>query len=149
NDGAVVATDNCGGSPAISHSDQPIAGVCDNKFVIKRTYTASDACGNSSSRVQTITVNDTTAPVITSIPSDVTVKPAGDVPDVNDGAVVATDNCGGSPVISHGDQPIAGVCDNKYVIKRTYTATDSCGNSSSRVQTITVNDDIAPVITSI
>ncbi|HTL56131.1 MAG TPA: hypothetical protein VL361_10660, partial [Candidatus Limnocylindrales bacterium] len=147
NDGAVAASDNCGGSPAISHSDQTIAGACDNKFVIKRTYTATDACGLSSSRVQTITVNDTTAPVITSIPGDVTVKCASAVPAADDTAVVATDNCGGSPVISHSDQTISGTCANKFVVKRTYTATDACGNNSSRVQTITVNDDTAPVIT--
>jgi hypothetical protein len=149
NDGAVVATDNCGATPAITHSDQTITGTCANKFTIKRTYIATDACGNSSSQTQTITVNDDTAPAITSIPGDVTVECASAVPAANDGAVVATDNCGGAPIISHSDQTITGTCANKFTIKRTYTATDVCGNSSSLTQTITINDDTAPVITSI
>src|SRR5207245_1216214 len=119
------------------------------KFVVKRTYTASDACGNSSSQVQTITVNDNTAPVITSIPADVTVQCASAVLAADTSVVVATDNCGGSPVITSSDKTAAGSCLNNFVIKRTYTATDACGNSSSQTQTITVNDNTAPVITSI
>ena len=148
-DGAVVATDNCGGAVVITHSDQVTPGSCVNKFVLKRAYTATDACGNSSSQTQTITVNDTTAPVLTSIPTDVTVQCASAVPAPNDGAVVATDNCGGAVVITHSDQTIPGSCVNKFVLKRTYTATDVCGNSNSQTQTITVDDTTAPVITSI
>src|SRR5262249_29182033 len=127
NDGAVAATDACGGTPVITHSDQTVPGACVNKFVVKRTYTATDACGNSSSQIQTITVSDTNAPAISSIPGDVTVQCASAVPAANDGAVVATDACGGTPVISHSDQTIPGTCANKYVVKRTYTATDVCG----------------------
>src|SRR5437870_2305171 len=149
NDGAVVATDNCGGSPVITHdADVITAGSCPDKFTVKRTYHATDACGNSSSCTQTITVNDTTAPVITQCAPDATVECASLVPAANDGAVVATDNCGGSPVITHdADVIIAGSCPNKFTVKRTYHATDACGNSSSCTQTITVNDTTAPVIT--
>nr|WP_242133148.1 HYR domain-containing protein [Aestuariivivens marinum] len=38
-------------------------------------------------------------------------------------------------------------CDNRYTITRTWTAEDVCGNSSSSSQTITVDDQTAPVIT--
>src|SRR5260370_374590 len=147
--GSGCSTDNCGGAAVITSSDQTTAGSCLNKFVVKRTYTATDACGNSSSQVQTIAVNDNTAPVITSIPADVTVQCASAVPAANTGAVVATDNCGGTPVISHSDQTTTGTCANNFVLKRTYTATDACGNSTSQIQTITVNDNTPPVITSI
>src|SRR5205823_3350445 len=137
--GAVVATDSCGGTPAITHSDQTIPATCANRFVVKRTYIATDACGNSSSLMQTITVNNYDAPVITSIPAAVTVQCASAVPAPNDAAVVAADNCGGAPVITHSDQTIPGGCVNRFVLKRAYTATDACGNSSSLTQTITVN----------
>src|SRR5204863_1463418 len=40
----------------------------------------------------------------------------------------------------------SGSCDNRYTIARTYHATDSCGNSSSHTQNITVDDETAPVI---
>src|SRR5207249_9318004 len=126
-----------------------VPGACVNGFVIARTYTVTDPCGNSTNAVQTITVSDTTLPVFSSIPTNVTVSCAGAVPAPNDGAVVATDNCGGTPVITHSDQTIPGTCANKFVVQRTYTATDACGNNSSRTQTITVNDTNAPVITSI
>src|SRR5260370_39858753 len=92
-------------------------------------------------------VNDTVPPVIPSIPPDLTVQCAGAVPAPNDNAVLATDNCSGTVVIAHSDQTTSGTCLNKFVIKRTYTATDACGNASSRTQTITVNDNIAPTIT--
>src|SRR5881409_281685 len=114
-----------------------------------RTYTATDSCGNSTNRTQTITIADTNAPAITSIPVNVIVQCASAVPAPNDGAVVATDNCGGAPVITHSDQTVPGTCVNKFVVLRSYTATDLCGNTSSRTQTITVNDTNAPVITSI
>src|SRR5439155_11322066 len=145
----VVATDACGGIPVITHGDQTNAGACVNKFVVKRTYTATDECGNRSSQIQTITINDTTGPVISSIPADVTVQCASAVPAPTDSAVVATDDCGGTPVITHSDQTIPGTCANKFVVKRTYTATDACGNSSSLIQTITINDTTGPVISSI
>src|SRR5690606_40472449 len=38
-------------------------------------------------------------------------------------------------------------CANSYVLTRTWTATDECGNSTSHTQTITVADTIAPDIT--
>src|SRR5947199_7812105 len=107
--------------------------------------TATDECGNSSSSIQTITVDDETAPVITSIPADVTVSCSSAVPAANDGAVVSSDNCSGTPVITHNDVVTPGTCINRYSIARTYTATDECGNSSSSIQTITVDDETAPV----
>src|SRR5204862_7069359 len=65
------------------------------------TLFRSDVCGNVSLPVsQTITVNDQTAPVITSVPVNVTVSCAADVPAPNDSAVVATDNCAGTITIS-------------------------------------------------
>ena len=42
-------------------------------MVITRTWTATDNCGNASTCIQTITVEDVTAPVIT-CPVDVTVN---------------------------------------------------------------------------
>src|SRR5262249_24222149 len=87
-----------------------------------------------------VMVSDTTPPVITSIPPDVTVQCAAAVPAPNDKAVTATDNCTGTIIITHSDQTTPGTCANKFVVQRTYTATDSCGNSSSLTQTITVND---------
>src|SRR5204862_6070859 len=102
NDSAVVATDNCAGTITISHDADVIApGRSGNVYTMRRTYHATEVCGNVSLPVsQTITVNDQTAPVITSVPANVTVSCAADVPAPNDSAVVATDNCAGTITIS-------------------------------------------------
>ena len=147
-DGAVSATDNCGGTVTITHDpDQISPGSCANRYTITRTYHATDACNNSSSQSQTITVDDETAPVINNFPANTTVSCASEAPPANDGAVTATDNCGGAVTVTHdADQITPGSCANRYSISRTYHAADACGNSSSQSQTITVDDETAPVI---
>src|SRR4029079_8075958 len=153
NDSAVVATDNCGGTVAVTHdADVIAAGSCANRYVITRTYHATDLCGNAAVAVsQTITVDDQTPPWITSVPANVTVSCASLVPPADDSAVVATDNCAGTVTVSHdADVIAAGSCANRYVITRTYHASDVCGNAAVAVsQTITVDDQTPPVITSV
>ncbi|PWA10298.1 DUF7507 domain-containing protein, partial [Flavobacterium laiguense] len=147
---AIAATDNCTGAVTISHvGDVTTAGSCANKFSVARTYRATDVCGNASTFVQTITVNDIIAPAISTVAGslDTTVSCASDVPAVSLTAIAATDNCTGAVTISHvGDVTTAGSCANKFSVARTYRATDVCGNASTFVQTITVNDIIAPIL---
>ena len=66
-----TATDNCG-EVTIEVSSETIAGRLRRQHTVVRTFTATDDCGNSSSCDQTITVEDTTAPEFTSVPSDYT-----------------------------------------------------------------------------
>jgi len=66
----------------------------------------------------------------------------------DDTAVTATDNCGGTVTITHDADVLSGqTCANRYTITRTYHATDVCGNVTSQSQTITVDDQTAPLIT--
>jgi len=121
--------------------------TCANRYTITRTYRATDACGNFAECTQTITVNDQTAPVIT-CPAALTVSCASAVPAANIALVTATDNCGGAVTITHVGDVISGqTCANRYTITRTYRATDACGNFAECTQTITVNDQTAPVLT--
>src|SRR5262249_35601465 len=106
---------------------------CGAAFTLGLNTTNRGGCPSSCS--SDVLVQDTVAPVITSIPSDVTVQCASAVPAANDAAVVATDDCNGKITMAHSDQTISGTCANNFVVKRTYTATDSCGNSSSQTQT--------------
>src|SRR5260221_14590012 len=64
----------------VSHSDQVVPGSCANRFVVKRTYTATDGCGNASTAVQTITVDDQTGPLITSLPAYATINYHHNIP---------------------------------------------------------------------
>ena len=135
------ATDNCG-EVTIDVVDTTIAGACEGDYTISRLFTATDDCGNSSSATQTITIIDTTAPVLT-IPSDYTAECSDDHP-MDDAS--ATDNCG-EVTIDVVDTTIAGACEGDYTISRLFTATDDCGNSTSATQTITIIDTTAPVLT--
>src|SRR5260221_1541974 len=105
----------------VSHSDQVVPGSCANRFVVKRTYTATDGCGNASTAVQTITVDDQTGPVITSIPADVTVNCAANVPPAADSAVTATDNTSETQTHSHPEHAVPVSNTNRRAAKRTST----------------------------
>ena len=56
-------------------------------------------------------------------------------------AATATDNCG-EVVVTVDEVTTAGACAGDYVITRTFTATDDCGNATSATQTITIVDTI-------
>ena len=139
-----TASDNCG-EVTIEVSSETIAGDCVGNYTIERTFTATDDCGNSTSAIQTITVEDTTAPEFTSIPADYTSECSDDL--ILDDAT-ASDNCG-EVTIEVSSETIAGDCAGNYTVVRTFTATDDCGNSTSATQTITVQDTTAPEFTSI
>ena len=62
------ASDNCS-DVSITVESETLAGNAAGNYTIVRTFTATDACGNSTSASQTITVEDTTAPEL-SIPAD-------------------------------------------------------------------------------
>ena len=72
------ATDNCG-EVTIEVSSETTAGDCDGSYTVTRTFTATDDAGNSSSATQIITVEDTTAPEFTSVPSDYTSECSDDL----------------------------------------------------------------------
>jgi hypothetical protein len=130
------------------HSDFPAGDV----FPVGTTnivWTATDGAGNTATAVQSITVVDNQPPVIVAWPSDVTVSCANDVPAADDSRITATDNCPGT-TISHRDDVITNqTCVNRYTVTRTYVATDHAGNTATRSQVITVNDNVPPQITSL
>ncbi len=73
-----------------------------------RTWTFTDACGNSSTVSQNIIVNDNVAPTPPAAPADVTVTCASLVPAA--AVLSATDNCGGSITGVPNDVVTPGSC---------------------------------------
>lgn len=143
----VIVTDDCP-NPMITCFDGPLVGnECSG--TILRSYTATDAAGNSNFCTQLITVDDETNPVIT-CPENTTVYLevnclAGYDPEVA-GMATATDNCA-VPVISMIDELVQNTpCHGSSMVRRTWTATDACENSSECVQIITISDTIAPAL---
>jgi hypothetical protein len=115
-----------------------------NQFTLTRTYRATDACGNSATCAQTITVNDTTPPAIT-CPDDIVISTGGacTAADLTDlGAPVVSDNC--SDVTVSTNRLDGKSLTDPYPIGTTtiqWTATDACGNSSTCYQKVTVTTD--------
>ncbi len=148
NPGGVTAADNCPGV-VVTHQGDVISGqTCANRYIVTRTYRATDAANNFTECTQIITVDDQTPPVMT-CPAPVTVSCASAVPVPNVADVTGvSDNCAGVVTVTHqGDVISAQTCANRYTITRTYRATDVCGNFAECTQIITVNDQTPPVMT--
>ena len=140
--GEATATDNCDINPVITFNDVMENGACIGTFRIVRTWTATDACGNTVSENQTISTSDTTPPVFdqTTLPSNVVVE-CNAIPEPV--TLTASDNCG-TATVTVSDTRVDGNCQHNYTINRSYTATDECGIKNTHIQIITVQDTIAP-----
>ncbi len=136
----LTATDNCDAEPVVTYGEVRKDGDCPNSYTLTRTWTAVDACGNTSSKTQVITVQDKTAPILSAAPVDVTVE-CDAVPVA--AVLTATDNCS-TPTVTYTETRADGSCPNSYTLTRTWTATDACGNTSGKTQVITVQDTKAP-----
>ncbi|KJD34251.1 hypothetical protein PK35_00005, partial [Tamlana nanhaiensis] len=140
--GYLTATDSCSGDyntigeDVIDDSDS-----CN--IIITRTWSFTDSCNNTSSVSQTITVKDSTGPVL-NLPQNVTAECSDDLTPIAFGSATATDNCDPNPVITFEDVTTNGACAGTYTITRTWMATDSCGNVTTADQTISVSDTTAP-----
>ncbi|MFK7932956.1 MAG: hypothetical protein AB8G22_05560, partial [Saprospiraceae bacterium] len=124
-----------------------------NTGYILRTWTITDECKNVSTCVQTINLIDTTPPVVTCPPANVTIE-CSDSRDPDENTNLSrptfTDNCSevGDIVVNFTDDEsgLSG-CAETGVLIRTWTVTDECDNTSTCVQTITIQDTTNPVIT--
>ncbi|GFO64438.1 HYR domain-containing protein [Geomonas paludis] len=105
------------------------------------TWFASDAAGNIGSAKQNVTVQDTTAPVVTA-PAAVVVEATAPNSPVTIGTASATDAVGVKEITS--DAPALYPVGTTVV---TWTARDEAGNASTAKQSVTVKDTTAPVVT--
>jgi hypothetical protein len=138
------AADNCTANPVVAHvSDVSDGNSCPE--TITRTYSVTDDCGNSINVSQTITIDDDTDPV--AICKDITVPLDG----TGNVSIVAadidfnsSDNCG---IVSRSIDISDFDCDDLGPNLVELTVTDACGNSSTCTSTVTVEDNISPVLT--
>ncbi len=144
------AADNCDVSPKVTMSEVKTTDNGPNDYVLVRTWTATDLCGNDTTVQQTITVKDVAAPRIISC-----ANPKTTFADGNCGAAVPaftgdirlTDDCKEFTPVTITQSPAAGTVLGTGVHTITITATDGSGNSSSCTTTFTVKDITPPVIT--
>ena len=137
----VRATDNCGAANVVS---TPASGSTFPVGVTTVTNTATDGSGNSSTCTFTVTVTDNEQPVIVCPANMVFTADAGQCSRSNVAFIVdAKDNCGAVKVVN---LPASGSTFPVGVTTVTNTATDTSGNSSTCMFTVTVRDNENPVI---
>lgn len=111
-------------------------------YIITRTWSASDKCGNSSSHIQTISVRDTTPPAFTPKPV-VNVSCTTFINQPDSIYLSYKDNCSLTYVIFN-DSILNTGC--RSTLRRRYTLTDVCSNSIDYTQIMHVIQDSAPKI---
>ncbi len=150
--GTPITSDNCTIDTVVN--DAPTSFPLGTTNV---TWTVTDASGNTSSAVQTVTVVDNQVPTITFGPGN-TITKNTDASQCNYTVVgtefdpVAADNCTVASFTHNytsakSNTTLAGAIFPKGVTTITWTATDVNGNSATYPITITVNDTEAPIFT--
>jgi hypothetical protein len=127
---APTVTDNCSGATSLCN---PPSGAAFPKGVTTVNCTATDGAGLTANCSFTVTVNDTTPPVITcpanlirTLPAQCPAGSAGLT--VTYALPVATDNCSGTTVVCN---PPSGTAFPLGTTTVTCTATDVAGNTAS------------------
>ena len=126
-------------------------GCSANTGTLEVTFTATDNCGQSTVCTGTITIDDTTPPVFTTLPSDVTFECsdqnlAANVQawlNTNGNGGAATDDCSAVNFTTDFVGPNFS-CEGTTVV--TFTAVDECGNSTDAQATLRILDTTAPEI---
>ncbi len=139
--GEAICTTACG-NVVLTYQDEFVQGDCSVDGLMIRTWTGIDDCGNEVVAQQKITIPaDTEAPVFTYVPESSTVD---NMEDMIFGTPTCVDNCA---TISHlnidfVDTPLIGACG----VVRIWTVSDMCGNLAQASQTLTIEDNEAPII---
>jgi hypothetical protein len=141
--GTASATDACG-TPTVTHTDGSISSDgCSRSET--RTWTATDACGNTATASRTATWTfDITPPTLTATGGALTLGCNPDAGTINGalGTASATDACG-TPTVTHTDGNVSSDgCSRSQT--RTWTATDGCGNTATTSRTATWTSDVTP-----
>ncbi len=166
--------DNCDNTLDATYTDVTNPGACIGEEIITRTWKLTDDCLNSTMHDQTITVKDTTRPVIANVNADPASlwPPNHQMVDVTIN-YTAVDNC--SPVTNMlsvtSNEPVNGLGDgdtspdwevlddhhiklraersgkgNGRIYTITITSTDDCGNVATATTTVIVNHDMSNLI---
>lgn len=138
-----VASDDVDPIPTVTYVDTRQLSGCGRSATFIRTWTATDRSGNSISRDQTITLEDTTPPQLI-LPPDIAGATLGlnTDPYTNTGLqATAIDTCSEDVDVSYTN--VIHVGEN---ITWTWMATDECGNKISTDQIITLVPSIEPQV---
>ncbi len=126
----------------VTFNQTTMPGACAQSQIIKRTWSTTDACGNTAVYTQTITVSDNAGPTIVCKNATVNL-------DIFGNAVVTqaqllqsvSDNCApGNNIVVTPPGPFTFTCVHQGTVQSVVlTASDACGNTSSCIAQVTVN----------
>ena len=139
-----VVIDNCDENPTLTETLVETGELSDNELISTTTYTATDACGNSSESEVVVSIVDTEPPYFTSFPENLVVACGDGYPD---DAVSYDDDCDPNAYLVNYDlgfdfQP----CANNTLITRTFIISDNSGNQATQTQSITFLDEDPPIL---
>jgi len=146
-----IATDNCEGIvPPVVNTSGPVPDGCLWSQTWTATYT--DGCQNAALPVS-ITYTwklDVTPPDFVT-PPDITLQAGSDhrydaSPAITGVPTGLSDNCLGVPAVSYTDVLAPGQVLGTLLITRRWTATDNCGNKTTKPQLITVIGGCLPPV---
>ncbi len=142
-------SDNCGIDAAsfTMLSETSDGATCPE--VVTRVYQITDVAGLSSTCSQTITINDEVDPVLMNCPGDITVNADTNLcqATVTLAVPTATDNCNSVTITNN----ITTTADASGVFLQgttqvVWTATDGCGNTATCMASVTVEDNMPPIV---
>ncbi len=143
-DPGTVLTEACDTSLMVVTSGDTVNVNVPGVYTIN--YDATDSSGNvATRRTRTVTVADTTAPVITLIGSP-SINLSVNTDTYNEQGATATDSFDGAVAVTIGGDTVDTSTVGTYTV--TYNAEDAAGNNAVQVtRTVTVSDAGVPVIT--
>src|SRR4029453_3483964 len=112
--GSATASDHCDGATEVTAANGSVTGDCNKSQT--RTFTTTDACGNTASASRTITwKEDHDAPVITPSGSVANNTELGCNPSTADidaalGSATASDHCDGATEVTAANGSVTGDC---------------------------------------
>ncbi len=136
-----IVHDHCDTNVVIEYYEEFFTGTCVGTYDVFRVYRAFDDSGNGVVESQMIHVVDEIEPEFTNLTSDI-ITTCG---DLDFSTPIVSDNC--SEVSLFWEEfVIDSISSCNYSKSKIWTAIDQCGNSNSISQTITVEDNMPPII---
>ena len=146
------AFSECGIDPATFRMISQLSDGNKCPEMISRIYSVLDSCGNEATCTQRIFIEDKTNPTLV-CPGDLVVKTNADKPAPYPSVTsftlaggLADDNCG---LMANSFRMLTEVSNGKInpeIVTRTYEVADSCGNTATCEQQITITGDAALII---
>lgn len=131
-------------------SDEEVPARCDQERTVRRTLSLASPDGLVTELSFWVRSRDTAAPSFSGIPERVLVEcgvdPEPEEPDARDAVSDKCETLGSLSLSDVCSTRRNSSCPASYVSTRTWTATDSCGNTKCHTQSVVRLDTLPPVI---